>query len=66
MHCENTNPCCVSLCKDPSFIELVMVLRQLKTSVSNNFSVEVHHIVLLSESKIGHTTRYVESEGAGC
>lgn len=59
-------PSCVSLCKDRFFIEVVMVLMQLKISASNNFSVEVHHIGLLFESKIEHITRYVESEDTSC
>lgn len=43
-----------------------MVPVQLKISVSGNVSVEVYHVVLPFESKIGHITGYAESEDPGC
>lgn len=52
VQCENSNTCCVSSCKDHFFIEMVMIPMQLEISVSNTFSVEVHHTVLVFESEI--------------
>lgn len=66
VQCENSNTCCVSSCKDHFFIEMVMIPMQLEISVSNTFSVEVHHTVLVFESEIWHITSSIESENASC